>query len=116
MGMAKGPRRLKVMTAVGEWRMPTCGLIPGCPAATRTMILLLERWRHGLTMCCPTALVRCWVDDSTAAGRCVSQGLSVWAEATKGFEDFEQGDGFKPNRKKSGFCRSSSSRPEPRRC
>jgi hypothetical protein len=103
MDMAKAPRRLKVMTAAGEWRTPSCGLIPGCPAATRIMSLLLERWRRGITTCCPTALVRCWVDDSTAAGRGVSQGLAVWAEATRGFEDLEQGDGSKVNRKKSGI-------------
>ena len=42
LDMAKAPRRLKVMTAVGEWREPTCGMIPGCPAATRIMSFLLE--------------------------------------------------------------------------
>ena len=44
MDMANAPRRLKVMTAVGEWRDPACGMLPGCPAATRIMCLLLERW------------------------------------------------------------------------
>ena len=47
MDIAKAPRRLKVMTAAGEWRTPTCSLIPGCPAATRIMSLLLERWLRG---------------------------------------------------------------------
>ena len=47
-------------------------------------------------------MVRCWVDDSTAAGHGETQGLAVWAEATRGFEDLEQGDGAKVNRKKSG--------------
>ena len=107
MDMAMAPRRLKVMTAVGSWRDPSCGLIPGCPAATRVMGLLLERWRRGVASCCPLALVRpvirCWVDDSTAEGRGVVQGLAVWAEATRGFEDLEQGDGSKVNRKKSGI-------------
>ncbi len=69
----------------------------------RIMSLLLERWRRGLTMCCSTALVRCWVDDSTAAGRWVFRGLAVWAEDTRGFEDLEQGGGAKVNRKKSGI-------------
>ena len=32
--MARAPRRLKVMTAVGDWQEPTCGFIPGCPGAT----------------------------------------------------------------------------------
>ena len=53
MNMATAPRRLKVMTAVGEWRDPTCGMLPGCPAATRIMALLLERWRRGLLACSP---------------------------------------------------------------
>jgi hypothetical protein len=46
--MARAPRRLKVMTAVGDWREPTCRFIPGCPAATFVMDLLLERWRRGV--------------------------------------------------------------------
>ena len=59
LDMASAPRRLKVMSAVGEWRIPTCGMIPGCPAATRVKNLLLERWRRGLKTVCPTAMVRC---------------------------------------------------------
>ena len=35
MDMAKAPRRLKVLSAVGEWRDPMCGLVPGCATATR---------------------------------------------------------------------------------
>ncbi len=31
MDVAKAPGRLKVMTAVGEWRTPICGLIPRLP-------------------------------------------------------------------------------------
>jgi hypothetical protein len=54
-------------------------------------------------MCRPSALVRCWVDDSTEAGRGVSQGLAVWAETSRGFEDFEQGDGAKVNQKRAGI-------------
>ena len=77
-------------------------MIPGCPTATRIMCFLLERWRRGLTTAVPSAMVRCWVDDSTAAGRGETQGLAVWAEATRGFEDLEQGDGAKVNRKKFG--------------
>ena len=106
LDMAKAPRRLKVMSAVGEWREPTCGMNPGCPAATRIMSFLLERWRRGLTTAVPAAIVRCWVDDSTAAGQGETQGLAVWAEATRGFEDLEQGDGAKVNRKKSGVLSS----------
>ena len=100
--MAKAPRRLKILTAVGEWRKPTSGLVPGCPAATRIQSLVLERWRRALGSGCPRALLRCWVDDSTAAGRGEAQGLAVWIGATRGFEDMEQGDGAKVNRTKSG--------------
>ena len=47
-------------------------------------------------------MLRCWVDDSTAAGKGEGQGLAVWIAATRGFEDMEQGDGAKVNRTKSG--------------
>jgi hypothetical protein len=66
------------------------------------MSFLLERWRRGLTTAVPAAVVRCWVDDSTAEGHGETQGLAVWAEATRGFESLEQGDGAKVNFKKSG--------------
>ena len=59
MDMAKAPRRLKVMTAVGDWQEPTCGFTPGCPGATRIMDLLLERWRRGVASCTPEAAIRC---------------------------------------------------------
>ena len=42
--MARAPRRLKVFTAVGGWRAPTCGLIP---TAARIQSLVLERWCRG---------------------------------------------------------------------
>jgi hypothetical protein len=100
--MAKAPRRLKVLTAVGEWRTPTSGMVPGCPAATGIQSLVLERWRRAVSTGCPGAMLRCWVDDSTAAGRGEAQGLAVWIGATRGFEDMEQGDGAKVNRTKSG--------------
>ncbi len=29
--MARAPRRLKVMTALGAWGGPTVGIVPGCP-------------------------------------------------------------------------------------
>jgi phosphoribosylformylglycinamidine (FGAM) synthase-like amidotransferase family enzyme len=57
--------------------------------------LLLEKWRRGLTTAVPAAAVRCWVDDSTPEGHGEAQGLAVWAEATRGFEDIEQGDAAK---------------------
>ena len=103
MDMAKAPRRLKVLNAVGEWQLPTSGMLPGCPTATRIQSLVLERWRRGVRTGCPSAMLRCWVDDSTAAGRGETGGLAVWIGATRGFEDLEQGDGAKVNRSKSGI-------------
>ena len=38
-----------------------------------------------------------------ASGRGEAQGLAVWAGATRGFEDLEQGDAAKVNRIKSGI-------------
>ena len=81
--MASAPRRLKVLTAVGGWRTPTCGLIPGCPTATRIQSLVLERWRRGVSESCPGVVLRCWADDSTAAGKGEAQGLAVWAAVTR---------------------------------
>ncbi len=42
LDMSRAPRRLKVMTAVGAWGDPTAGIVPGCPAATFIMSLVLE--------------------------------------------------------------------------
>ena len=49
------------------------------------------------------------MDDSTAWDRGATAGLVAWARATRGFEDLEQGDRLKVNRKKSGvvvLCQS----------
>ena len=43
LGMARAPRRVKVLKAVGGWRSPTSGMLTGCPGATFVMGLLLER-------------------------------------------------------------------------
>ncbi len=48
MHVARAPRRLKVMTAVGAWGDPTAGIAPGRPAATFVMSMVLELWRRGL--------------------------------------------------------------------
>ena len=47
LDMARAPRRVKVLQAVGGWKSPTSGMLPGCPGATFVMGLLLERWRRG---------------------------------------------------------------------
>ena len=47
LDMATAARCIKVLQAVGEWRQPTSGMLPGCPAATFVMSILLERWRRG---------------------------------------------------------------------
>ncbi len=75
---------------------------PGLPGSHQGHVPAAGAVAAGLLACSPSSLVRCWVDDSTAAGRGVSHGLAVWAEATRGFEDFEQGGGQKVNRRKSG--------------
>ena len=102
LDMAKVPRRLKVMQAVGEWRQPTSGMLPGCPGATFVMSLLLERWRRGTGAASPTTRVRCWVDGSTASGKGCTDGLGTLVAAVLCMEDLEQGDGLRANRKKSG--------------
>jgi hypothetical protein len=102
LDMAPAPRCIKVLNAVGEWWLPTSGMLPGCPGATFCMDLLLERWRRGTRAVSLTAQVRCWVDDSTAIGRGRSGSLAVFVGAVRGMEDLEQGDGVRVNRKKSG--------------
>ena len=102
LDMAAAPRCIKVLQAVGAWRQPTSGMLPGCPAATFIISLLLERWRRGTKAASLTAQVRCWVDDSTAVGKGRSGGLAVLVAAVRHMEDLEQGDGFRVNRKKSG--------------
>jgi hypothetical protein len=106
LDMAKAPRRLKVMQAVGEWGEPTSGIPPGCPAATFVMSFLLERWRRFTAAAGPTTRVRCWVDDSTAEARGSTEGLATLVAATRAMEDLEQGDGSRVNRKKSGVLAS----------
>ena len=106
LDMARAPRRVKVMQAVGGWRSPTSGMLPGCPGATFVMGLLLERWRRGTKAASLTAKIRCWVDDSTAEGKGCTGGLAVLVAAVRNMEDLEQGDGWKVNRKKSGAVAS----------
>ena len=59
LDMAAAPRCIKVLQAVGAWRQPTSGMLPGCPAATFIISLLLERWRRGTKAASLTAQVRC---------------------------------------------------------
>ncbi len=47
LDIATAPSCIKVLQAVGDWREPTSGMLPGGPAATFIMGLLLERWRRG---------------------------------------------------------------------
>ncbi len=77
LDMARAPRRIKVLQAVGDWRLPTSGMLPGCPGATFVMCLLLERWRRGTSAASLTVRVRCWVDDSTATGKGRTGGLAL---------------------------------------
>ena len=102
MDMTRAAKCLKVIRAVGEWWAPTCGIMPGCQVATRVQNLVLEWWRKAVSTACRGAALRCWVDDSTFAGRGEASGCAVWIGATSGFEDFAQGDGAKVNRTKSG--------------
>ncbi len=60
LNMARAPRRLKVLSAAGEWHDPTSGVLPGCPAVTFVMSLLLERWRRSTGAAGPATQVRCW--------------------------------------------------------
>ena len=41
LDMAKAPRRIKVMQAVGPWWQPSSGMLPGCPGATFVQSFLL---------------------------------------------------------------------------
>ena len=93
LDMARAPRRIKVLQAVGDWRQPNSGMLPGCPGATFVMSLLLVRWRRGTRAASLTARVRCWVDDSTASGKGCTGGLALLVAAVRHMEDLEQGDG-----------------------
>ena len=85
LNMARAPRRLKVMSAVGEWHDPTSGMLPGCPAATFVMSLLLERWRRSTGAAWQTTQVRYWVDDSMASAGGSTAGLPqrAWGTLSK---------------------------------
>ena len=103
LSMATAPRRIKVLNAVGEWQVPTSGIIPGCPGATFIMCYVLERWRRFTTAVGPRTWARSWVDDTTAAGKGIIAGLATMVASTRAMEDLEQGDGLKANRVKSGL-------------
>ena len=51
---------------------------------------------------CPGAILRCWVYDSTAAGRREAQGIAFWIGTMRGFDGMEQVDGANVNRAMSG--------------
>ena len=102
LDMAKAPRRIKVMQAVGPWWLPSSGMLPGCPGATFVQSFLLERWRRFTSAAAPSTQVRCWVDDSTAQASGATEGLATLVAATRSMEDLEQGDGVRVNRKKTG--------------
>ena len=89
LDMAKAPRRIKVMQAVGPWWEPLSGMLPGCPGATFVQSFLLERWRRFTAAASPSTQVRCWVDDSTAQARgpepalAAAGGLCLTADAAQ---------------------------------
>ena len=68
LDIIKAPKRVKVLEVVGESRLPTSGMVPGCPLATRVMEYLLARWRQRergpINRPVPRVL-RTWVNDST---------------------------------------------------
>ena len=107
MSMTTGQRCIKVMDAVGQWREPKAGIIPGCPCATMCMALILHRWRSSLQKQVPQAMIRCWVDDSTVTAKGATCILASWAVAARCMEDLEAGDGLEVNRKKSGVVTNS---------
>ena len=102
LNMARAPRRIKVLHAVGEWDDHTSGMLPGCPAATFVMTIVLERWRRFTIAVGPSTWVRSWVDDTTAAGRGSTARLATLVASTRAMEDLERGDGMQVNRVKPG--------------
>ena len=117
LDMARAPRRLQVMSAVGDWRdsteghrarLPRGDLCHGLAAAVA----------EGPSRLQPGGQDQVLVDDSMAWGRGETAGFVVWAGAARDMEDLEQGDGLKVNRKKSGVVVSHNSsswhKPRPR--
>ena len=49
LDMYKAPRQVRIMDTYGELKVPTHGIVPGCPAATFWMAMDLphERAQHG---------------------------------------------------------------------
>ena len=60
------PRRLIADGLAGELYSPTCGLTPGCPAATHWLALLMFCWAQELKAHEPDIIHREYVDDLTA--------------------------------------------------
>ncbi len=66
LNMYRAPRMVKMGSTVGEWRYPTHGLVPGCPAATFWMALATYPWIRAMRSLESQRTVRGWVDDLTA--------------------------------------------------
>ena len=47
LDMYQAPRAIKLFDAVGSWRVPASGLVPGCPAATFLMGLVSRYFSQG---------------------------------------------------------------------
>ena len=60
------PRRLVADSMAGALHSPSCGLTPGCPAATHWLALLMFCWAQELLLHEPTVVHREYVDDLTA--------------------------------------------------
>ena len=60
------PRRLVADSLAGTQHVPTCGLTPGCPAATHWLALLMFCWAQELMLHEPDIIHREYVDDLTA--------------------------------------------------
>jgi hypothetical protein len=132
--MAKSARRIKVFDAIGGSRLPTSGLIPGCPMATFVEGLLLLRWR--LMVCAPIPrappmpvvlggmnrvpgvpepmgrrkprILRCWVDDSTAGDLGTEESITTVVRGLRAIELLTASDLLLVNRTKSAIAATPS--------
>ena len=113
LDMARGPRRIKVLDVVGELRDPESGLVPGCPMATYVMSLLLLRWRQGVAANAPVgrqpAILRCWVDDSTAGDTGESRSVVTVVSGLRQMELLAASDGLVVNKTKSAVAATPAS-------
>eukprot|EP00972_Heterocapsa_arctica_P012669 1861444-Heterocapsa_arctica.AAC.1 len=60
------PRRIGFDSLIGEERRPSCGLAPGCPAATDWLALVMTPWlKRARAIACEVS-ARAYVDDLTS--------------------------------------------------